>query len=71
MSNDENEDSATWTSNATKPKLTPCEKTKNSKRIKFSQLSSEGCNDINFQVRKENTAEIAELSNLLKTRDST
>ncbi len=32
---------------ATKPKLTPCEKIKNSKRIEFSQFSSKACNDIN------------------------
>jgi hypothetical protein len=53
------------------PSVHLVKKQKNSKRIKFSQLSSEGCNDINVQGRKENIAEIAELSNLLKTRDST
>jgi hypothetical protein len=37
----------TWMSNATKPKLTPHEKTKNSKRNKLSQFSSKACNDIN------------------------
>jgi hypothetical protein len=35
MSNDENENSATWTSNATKPKLTPCEKTKTQRELNF------------------------------------
>jgi hypothetical protein len=45
-SNKENEDSTTWTSKAKEPKLTPCEKTKNSKRIKFSQFLSKACNDI-------------------------
>jgi hypothetical protein len=53
-SNDKNEDFATWTSDATEPKLTPCEKTKNSKRIKFSQFSLEACND----EKKENIVEI-------------
>jgi hypothetical protein len=43
----------TWTSNATKPKLTPCEKTKNSKTIKFSQFSLEACNDINVQGKQK------------------
>jgi len=51
-SNDKNEDFATWMSNVTKPKLTPCEKTKNSKKIKFSQFSLEACNDINVQGKK-------------------
>jgi hypothetical protein len=35
-SNDKNEDFATWTFDATKTKLTPCEKTKNLEKIKFS-----------------------------------
>jgi hypothetical protein len=38
---------------ATKPKLTPCEKTKNKKKIKFLQFSSEACNDINMQGKKK------------------
>ncbi len=51
-SNDENKDFATWMSDATKPNLTPCEKIKNSKRIKFLQFSSKACNDINVQGKK-------------------
>jgi hypothetical protein len=51
-SNDENEDSTIWMSDATKPKLTLCEKIKNSKIIKFSQFSSKACNDINVQGEK-------------------
>jgi hypothetical protein len=58
-SNDKNEDFATWTSDAIEPKLTHCEKTKNSKRIKFSQFSSEAYNHINVQRKKnKNIVEI-------------
>jgi hypothetical protein len=54
-SNDKNEDFTTWMSDAIEPKLTPCEKTKNSKIIKFSQFSSKACNDINVQGGKKKT----------------
>jgi hypothetical protein len=51
--NEKNEDSATWTFDATEPNPTPCEKTKKSKKIEFSQFSSEACNDINVQREKK------------------
>jgi hypothetical protein len=53
--------------NAIEPKPTSCEKTKNSKKIKFSQFSSKACNDINVQGEKKNIIEIVKLSSLLKT----
>jgi hypothetical protein len=57
---------------AKEPKLTPCEKTKISKRIKFSQFSSKACIDTNKCAREKekNIVEIVELSSLFKIRNS-